>query len=273
MEQRKIDEIEFHNSIRLVSDDPHVADTRWSKEMEKTIKENPLWVNMKYYSIERSSRQFILDWFKQNCYGKIVLDLCCGNGEDSIYLAKECNASVIGCDLSDVSIENCQKLAEKEGVSEKAKFEIQDAENLTYPDNTFDCVTEYGSLHHVDLPKVYAEMARVLKPNGLGLCNETLGHNILIHTYRLMTPKLRTPWEVAHILKKPQIDLARKYFKNVKVRHYYLASIAAVPFRNTILFNPILTFLEWIDKALLAIPGLKWQCWQVVIELRDPIKS
>ena len=273
LEQRKINEIEFHNSIRLVTDDPHVADTRWNRDLEKTISENPLWANMKYYSIERRSRQFILDWFKQNCTGKKVLDLCCGNGEDSVYLAKECNAEVTGCDLSDVSIANCQKLANNEGVTKNTSFEIEDAENMSYPDNSFDFVTEYGALHHVDLPIVYAEIARVLKPGGAAICNETLGHNLAIHAYRRLTPKLRTPWEVDHILKKPQIDLARKYFRNVSVHHYHLATLAAVPFRNTAIFYPLLTVLEWVDRVVLSIPVLRWQSWQGVIVLRDPIKS
>lgn len=49
LEQRKLDEIEFHNSIRLVTDDPDVADTRWNPTLEKTVSENPLWANIKYY--------------------------------------------------------------------------------------------------------------------------------------------------------------------------------------------------------------------------------
>jgi ubiquinone/menaquinone biosynthesis C-methylase UbiE len=144
---------------------------------------------------------------------------------------------------------------------------------MSYPDNTFDVVTEYGALHHVDLPKVYAEIARILKPGGAAICNETLGHNIAIHIYRKMTPQLRTPWEVEHILKKPQIDLARQYFKSVTVRHYHLATLAAVPFRNTIIFKPLLSVLEFMDRLLLSVPILRWQSWQAVIVLRDPIKK
>ena len=272
LEPRKINEIDFHNSIRFVSDDVHVSDTRWSPDMEKTISENPLWVNMKYYAIERKSRNYILAWFKKNCNGAKVLDLCCGNGGDSIFLAKECGAQVIGCDLSDISISNCENLAIAEGVTQNTFFEIEDAENLSYPDNSFDFVTEYGALHHVDLPKVYAEIARVLKPGGAAICNETIGHNYAIALYRRMTPQLRTPWEVDHILKKPQIDLAKKYFRNVKVTNYHLFTLLAVPFRNSFLFSPILSVMEWVDNFLLLIPGLRWQAWQAVIELRDPIK-
>lgn len=272
LEQRKIEEIEFHNSIRFITNDAHVSDTRWSPGMEETISSNPLWENMKYYAIERRSRGHILSWFRQNCRGARVLDLCCGNGGDSIFLAKECDARVVGCDLSDVSIENCRALAVQEGVTEKIRFELEDAENLSYPDNSFDVVTEYGALHHVDLLKVYAEIARVLRPGGSAICNETLGHNYAIALYRRLTPHLRTPWEVEHILKKPQIDLAKKYFREVRVTHYHLLTLAAVPFRNTFFFRPLLALLEFVDSFLLKLPIIRWQAWQAVIELREPIK-
>lgn len=272
LEQRKLDEIEFHNRIRLVKDDPHVADTRWSQEMESTVSKNPLWINMKYYSIERQSREYILNWFRSHCQNAKVLDLCCGNGDDSIFLAKECNAEVVGCDISDVSISNCRALAEREGVVDKTRFDLQDVENMSYPDNLFDVVTEYGALHHMDLPKVYDQIARVLRPGGRAICNETLGHNLAIHWYRKLTPQLRTAWEVEHILKKPQIDLARKYFRKVTVRHYHLATLMAVPFRNTVIFYPLLTVLEWIDRIMLRTPILRWQSWQAVIVLEDPVK-
>ena len=178
----------------------------------------------------------------------------------------------MGCDLSDVSINNCRVLAERRGVAAKARFDLQDAEKMSYPDNSFDVLTEYGALHHVDLPKVYAEIARVLRPGGRAICNETLGHNLAIRWYRKLTPQLRTAWEAEHILKKPQIVLARKYFRKVTVRHYHLAALSAVPFRNTPVFYPLLTVMEWIDSIILKIPVLRWQSWQAVIVLEDPIK-
>jgi ubiquinone/menaquinone biosynthesis C-methylase UbiE len=270
--QRKNHEIEFHDSLRLVKDDVHVSDTRWSLEMEKTIRSNPLWANMKYYAIERRSRNHVISWFKENCRGARVLDLCCGNGGDSILLAKECGAQVTGCDISGVSIENCRALAEKEGVSEKTDFDIDDAEHLSYPDNSFDVVSEYGALHHVDLSKVYGEMARVLRPGGRAICNESLGHNYAIAVYRRLTPHLRTEWETAHILKKSQIFLAETYFRKVRVSHYHLLTLAAVPFRKGFLFEPMLSVLERMDAILLKLPVLRWQAWQAVIELGDPIK-
>ena len=273
IEQRKIKEIEFHNALRLVKDDVHVLETRWTPDMEGTIGSNPLWANMKYYAVERRSRNHVLSWFKKNCLDAKVLDLCCGNGGDSIFLAKECGAEVTGCDLSDVSIANCRALAAREGVSDKVRFDLEDAENLSYADNSFDVVTEYGALHHVDLPKVYGEMARVLRPGGRAICNESLGHNCAIALYRRLTPNLRTPWEVEHILRKPQIFMARSYFSEVRVSHYHLFTLGAVPFRKTSLFKLMLSVLETIDAMALRLPIVRWQAWQAVIELRDPIKA
>jgi len=57
MEDRKKKEIEFHNKIRLVNEDQGVSETRWSPGLEKTIKNNKLWRNMAYYSIERKMTQ------------------------------------------------------------------------------------------------------------------------------------------------------------------------------------------------------------------------
>jgi ubiquinone/menaquinone biosynthesis C-methylase UbiE len=273
LDQRKLDEIEFHNRIRLVTDDPHVADTRWSTLLEGTVCKNPLWENMKYYSVERRSREYVLNWLRLHCENSRVLDLCCGNGADSIFIARECNAKVVGCDLSNVSIDNCRVLAGREGVADQVRFDLQDAEKMSYPDNSFDIVTEYGALHHVDLPKVYAEMARVLRPGGRAICNETLGHNLVINWYRKLTPHLRTAYEVNHILKKPQIELAKKYFREVHISHYHLFTLAAVPFRKTSIFEALLTFLESVDEILLKLPVIQWQAWQAVIELHNPIKK
>ncbi len=272
MELRKLQEIEFHNKLRHVDGDTHVADTRWSPAMEETIRNNALWANMKYYSIERESRKMVLDWFQQHAPGKAVLDYCCGNGDDSIQLARAGASSVIGIDLSDVSIHNCRKLAQQEGLASQITFEVRDAEETKFPDNSFDLISEYGSLHHLELDRAFAELARILRPEGKIICNEVLGHNPIIQLYRRVTPRLRTPWEVDHILKKKDFALAKKYFNKVEPRFFHLATLLAVPFRRSRLFEPVLSALEAIDGTLLKLPFFRWQAWQVVFVLSDPKK-
>ena len=265
MDERKV----FHDALRNGR-----KGQRWSLELEKLIQKDSLWANMKYYAIERKSREVVIDWFERNCWGKRVLDYCCGNGDDSFIIVKKGAAEVFGIDLSDISVANCRERALKEGLDSKTKFHVMDAEALSFGNSYFDVVTEYGALHHLNLGNAYSEIARVLRPDGKCICVETLGHNPIIHYYRKKTPDLRTEWEVEHILCKKDIDMAKSYFKNIDILGFFhLATLAAVPFRNTNVFNVLLSVLEVVDSALLKLPVMKWQAWQVVFTLSVPLKT
>lgn len=269
MEKRKQEEKQFHNMLRKDS-----LEQRWSPELEKSIEGNPLWANMKYYSIERKSRRVVLDWLADNCKGKRVLDYCCGNGDDSVIIAKNGARETVGIDISEVSIKNCVERALTESVSENTSFYVMDAEALKFDNDSFDIIAEYGALHHVSLEKAYSELARVLKPDGKCIIAEVLGHNPIIHYYRKKTPSLRTEWEVANIFRKKNIEMAKDYFSEVKIiGFFHLATLGAVPFRNLKAFNAILGSLEALDSVLLKLPVLKWQAWQVIFELSKPKRT
>lgn len=266
MEVRKQEEKKFHDKLRTGA-----FGQRWSTDLEGLIQENPLWNNMKYYAVERKSRQVVLDWFSANCRGKRVLDYCCGNGDDSLIIAKAGADEVAGIDLSEISISNCEEQARSEGLENVSTFRVMDAEALEFENDSFDIATEYGALHHLNLTKAYSELARVLKPEGKCLCTEALGHNPIIRSYRKMTPQLRTEWEVDHIMKRQQIYLAHEYFNNVEILGFFhLLSLTAVPLRNTAIFPYMLSLLEKMDTLILKIPGLQWQAWQVVFCLSEP---
>ena len=272
MEERKRLEKEFHDRLRLVTGDEHVADTRWTPELEDTIGSNPNWANMKYYSIERKSREMVLKWFEKNCENKRVLDYCCGNGEDGICIADYGAREVIGIDISDNSVENCVRNARKRGVEDRTTYLVADAEATGFDDNSFDIITEYGSLHHLDLDKAFAELARIVKHDGKIICNEVLRHNFIIHTYRKLTPHLRTAWEVEHILGKKDFDVAKRYFHSVDIHFYHLFTLLAVPLRKTAFFETFLSVMEKFDNIILRLPLIKWQAWQVVFVLSEPRK-
>jgi ubiquinone/menaquinone biosynthesis C-methylase UbiE len=273
MKTRQQKEKEFHDRIRKVDGDRHVADTHWSPELEETIKNNPLWSNMKYYAVERQSLQKVENWLKENCQGKRALDYCCGNGENAIFMAKNGAASVVGIDISEVSVANCQETAKSEGVDHVTEFMIGDAEKTGFDDNSFDIIIEYGALHHLDLDNAFNEMLRIVKPDGAVICTEALGHNPIIHLYRKMTPDLRTEWEADHILRSPQIDLADKYFGKVEIHFYHFFTLLAVPFRKFKIFQWLLSFLEKVDNLFLKLPFIKWWCWQAVFIMSEPKKT
>jgi len=261
MELRKLQEKEFHN---LVSDQSLKADNHKYKYLTS---------NKKFYSIVESSRTFAERYLIANLKDKKVLDYCCGNGNMSVWMAKNQASEVIGIDISEIEIENCKKMALEQGVEEKTKFIVMDAEEMEFDNNVFDIIYVSGVLHHLDLQRSYPEMSRVLRPDGVAICIEALGHNQLINLYRKMTPQLRTEWETQHILKKKDIEFAKNYFGKVEILGFFhLAAIGAVPFRNLPGFKTLLTSLEAVDSFLTRLPLLKWQAWQVVFQLSQPLK-
>jgi SAM-dependent methyltransferase len=254
-EQRKVFEAEFHDKLR----DPAL---RNDPDLQARLTSNKKW-----YWIARQSREFTERYLRQHSRGAKALDYACGDGDYALLMA-EAGADAVGIDISPVSVSNAAKAAEQRGAS--AKFAVMDCEDLEFPDNTFDLINVSGVLHHLDVKRAYSEMARVLKPGGTVLCVEALRHNPIFHAYRMLTPHLRTAYEARHILRRQDVLAAREYFGGLQWRFFHLASVAAVPFRKTRLFEPALSALETIDAALLQVTPIRWWAWQIAFVLSNP---
>jgi ubiquinone/menaquinone biosynthesis C-methylase UbiE len=265
MEKRKQQEIDFHDMLR-----DKAPQQRWSLENEEQLKADPLWVNFKYYSIERKSLDFVDAFLRERCPGKRVLDYCCGSGDDTVGMAKMGAREVVGIDLSEAGLKHGRQKAIAENVEDKTKFIAMDAEALEFEEGSFDLVKVYGCLHHLDMRRAFSELARVLKPDGSIVCTEALGHNALIQMYRKRTPKLRTEYEAEHLIKRKDLEAAREYFAEVEPTFFHLATLFAVPLRRLGFFDGILSTLQALDSVLLRFPLLKWQAWQVVFTLSKP---
>lgn len=95
-----------------------------------------------------------------------ILDIGTGTGQ-WIYVLQclyQDYEEIIGIDRSERAIEIAKKQFESEP---KIRFEVMDATNLSYPDQSFDLVCISNSLHHLpDIEKTVSEMKRVIKPDG-----------------------------------------------------------------------------------------------------------
>jgi SAM-dependent methyltransferase len=99
--------------------------------------------------------------------GRKVLEIGCGLGIDSVKFAKS-GAELTCIDLSDTSVHYTRQLLQQLKLS--ASVFQGDAENLKYPDESFDVVYAYGCLMLVqDEAKAFREVHRVLKPGGEAL--------------------------------------------------------------------------------------------------------
>lgn len=220
----------------------------------------------KYYDTIAKSREHYHRAIGEAAQGKVMLEYGCGPGSQAFQLAAS-GAKITGIDISDVAINIAQNQALEKGVV--ADFKVMNAESLDFPSGHFDRIIGSAIIHHLELHQAYQELARCLKAEGKAVFIEPLGHNPIINLYRFLTPKLRT--EDEHPLMLADIRLAKKYFGQVKVSYYHMFSIAAVVFRNTFLFKPVLRFLDGVDAFLFAIfPFLKRYGWMSVIELSAP---
>ena len=96
-----------------------------------------------------------------------VLDIGCGKGRTSVYLAKKYGCQVIGIDILPESIEEAKKYAQKHKVSHLVDFQVADAQNLPFADGDFDMTLSQAVLILTnDKHKAIREAARVLKPGG-----------------------------------------------------------------------------------------------------------
>lgn len=100
--------------------------------------------------------------------GERVLDVATGTGVAAFMAAERVGpvGEVVATDLSQKMVESTQAEAEKRGVT-NMRFERVDAEELEFPDNTFDAVMcVLGLMYPADPQKAIEQMHRVLKPGG-----------------------------------------------------------------------------------------------------------
>ena len=99
--------------------------------------------------------------------GAQLLDVGCGIGTDAFELAGKVgpDGSVTGVDFSEALIAEATRRAA--GRDLPVRFEVGDAQNLRFPNRSFDAVrTERMLMHVPDARQALSEMARVLKPGG-----------------------------------------------------------------------------------------------------------
>ena len=97
--------------------------------------------------------------------GTTVLDVGCGFGGSSRIMAQNYGFNATGITLSPKQAQRANDLT-PEGVT--AKFMVNDALAMTFPDNSFDVVWSVEAGPHMpDKMKYAEEMMRVLKPGGI----------------------------------------------------------------------------------------------------------
>ena len=99
-----------------------------------------------------------------------VLDIGTGSGRLAIELAglKGNDFRITGLDISEDMLALARQNARKAGVERNIDFVLGNADDMPFPDGSFDLVISYASLHHWVRPeKVFSECQRVAGDNGV----------------------------------------------------------------------------------------------------------
>lgn len=105
---------------------------------------------------------------------KVILDIATGTGDLAILMAQTNAEKIIGLDISAGMLEVGKKKVEDKNLSNIIELVLGDSENMPFDDNYFDAITVgFGVRNFENLEKGFAEILRVLKPNGVFVILET----------------------------------------------------------------------------------------------------
>ena len=198
-----------------------------------------------------------------HCKGRDVLEYGCGMGNLSRLIASRAK-TVVGIDLSDVAVSLANQQCAEDGV-ENVKFMAMNAEAMTFEDESFDFLFGSAILHHLDVARSMSEIHRVLRPRGIALFAEPLGHNPIFNLYRWLTPKQRTDDE--HPLKRSDFEIMSHLFPDITIRYFGLLTLLSVPLHSTGVGHLVRSGLHHVDDLLFRA-GLRWYSWYVLIEVK-----
>lgn len=153
--------------------------------------------------------------------GKQILDAGCGDGANSVLLAKM-GAIVTGIDISPASIEFARRRAEANRVSGHVRFLCSPLESADLPAGHFDVIWGDAILHHLiaELDLVVARLCRYAKPGGALLFAEPVNFSPALRRLRLTIPVHTGATPDERPLEPAEIEIVRRHVPGLQIRRF-----------------------------------------------------
>lgn len=194
-----------------------------------------------------------------------ILDVGCGIGGSTLYLADKFKASATGITLSPVQANRARERAQAAGMTSggagvpTANFLVADALNMPFADESFDLIWSLESGEHMpDKVKFMQECSRVLKPGGTLLmvtwCHRPIEQHPLTADEQKHLQEIYRVYCLPYVISLPEYEqIARSLpLHNISTADW---STAVAPFWDTVIdsaFNPA------------AIVGLLFSGWTTI---------
>jgi 2-polyprenyl-3-methyl-5-hydroxy-6-metoxy-1,4-benzoquinol methylase len=158
-----------------------------------------------------------------NLRGKQVLDVGCGEGSNSVLMAKY-GARITGVDISPGFIEVCKQRAQLEGVESQTQFLCSPLETVNLPAESFDIIWGDGILHHVipELDTVLNHLMRWAKPGALFVFSEPVSLAPWLRKLRRGVPIHTDATPDERPLEKAELSIILRHLPNLEMKWFHL---------------------------------------------------
>lgn len=162
-----------------------------------------------------------------------VLDIGCGWGGMALSLARDYGVDVLGVTLSQEQHRVATTRADKEGLSDRVKFQLCDYRHVSGP---FDRIVSVGMFEHVGLPHYdtfFQTVKNLLSPDGIAL----------IHTIgRSAPPDATNPWISRYIVPGGYVPAMSEVLPAIENANLWLDDVECLRLHYA------MTLRHWFDR-------------------------
>ena len=194
-----------------------------------------------------------------------ILDVGCGIGGSSLYLAEKFNAAATGITLSPVQAGRASERAVEFGLQDRTNFQVADALNMPFEDNSFDLVWSLESGEHMpEKQKFLQECYRVLKPGGklilVTWCHRSTDKSTLTADEKKHLEQIYDVYCLPYVISLPEYEeIARQLpLQNIRTADW---SQAVAPFWNVVIDS------AFTPKAFFGLLRAGWKTIQGAMSL------
>ena len=197
--------------------------------------------------------------------GKRVLDVGCGDGSNSVLLAR-LGAQVVGVDVSPKSIALAEKRARISGVGSSIRLICSPLEEARIEPHSFDLIWGDAILHHLieKLDLVMSLLTLWARPGAMMVFSEPVNFNHTLRRLRLKLPVKTDATPDERPLEPAELAVIRRFLPDLRIRFFSLFGrlnrFILLRFnyeRSSAIRRGLASLFAAIDYGLLSLPGIR----------------